>query len=876
MRQRRNSGRQCNAARLPQTSELLNLVNAMAWTMDDRITYWTRGAEESYGWAQQEALGASPWELLHTVFPHPLNSIKEALLQKGLWDGELLHTRKDGTQVTVASHWILKRSANGTPETVLEIDRDITGQKPQTGAAERPKSQASLKEQSRFLESFFEHSINPLVFLDRDFNFIRVNQAYARADGARQPEDFVGRNHFDLYPSAENEAIFREVVRTRTPYTALAQPFTYPGQLERGATYWNWTLVPVLDAGGEIDFLFLALTDVTRAKRAERELLSSYHYSRSLLEASLDPLVTISIEGKITDVNEATELATGVPRQQLIGSDFSSYFTDPEKAGRGYQQVFQDGLVRDYQLTIRHVSGARTDVLYNAAVYRNEAGEIQGVFAAARDITQLKAAERRRDFTNALLELFAQKTSLKDYLDAVLSILKDWAAAQALGIRILGADGNIPFLASYGFSPDFLSRENKLSLSAGDCICTRSIAGAFEVQDHAAVTAGGSFFCANSLSLIGSLPAARQKRYRGECVRCGFRSLMVIPINYLGRPIGAIHMADSREGFFSQSTVEFLESISPLIGEAIQRFRAEEELSKYRDQLEELVRQRTEELQSANEQLHNEIAERKAVEQNLSRAAEDLARSNRDLEQFAYVASHDLQEPLRAVSGYIQLLQQRYADRLDEKALQYVAGAVDGAGRMQKLIIDLLEFSRVGTRGKALVTADLALPLKAAMQNLRTGIVESGARITCEELPSLEIDFGQMVQVFQNLIGNALKFRSLQPPEIHIGAREENGEWTVFVRDNGIGIEPQYAERIFMIFQRLHTRRAYPGTGIGLAICKRIVERHRGRIWVDSQPGAGATFYFTLPAATSQTQRPEAAPSHVSRSTQELLSVSTD
>ncbi|MBN1570866.1 MAG: MEDS domain-containing protein [Acidobacteria bacterium] len=710
----------------------------------------------------------------------------------------------------------------------------------------RRKSQETVQEQARFLEAFFRYSINPLVFLDKQFNFIRVNQAYAQSC-QRESDEFIGHNHFEFYPNAENQAIFEEVVRTKKPYVTSAKPFCFPDHPEWGETYWDWTLVPVLDSEGDVDFLFFALIDVTRAKRAEENLRSSYNYSRGLLEASLDPLVTINTSGEITDVNKATEHATGVSRAQLIGSKFADFFTDPKKANDGYQRVFEEGFVRDYLLTIRHVSGAELDVLYNATVYRSEDGRIQGVFAAARDITELKAAEKRRDLTNALLKLFTEKSSLKEYLDSVLLIIRDWSGCQALGIRIVDADQKIPYGSWQGFSQDFLEMENNLSLASHDCLCIRAITGKFENQDSSIVTAGGSFRCDDCRSFVGRMPVEEQAYYRGHCIKFGFTSLTVIPIKYRDYILGAIHMVDSREAFFPPETVEFLESIAPLIGEAIHRFNAEQELAKYRDHLEELVRLRTEELEAANAQLQTEIAERRIADENLRQTAEELVRSNRDLEQFAYVASHDLQEPLRAVSGYIQLLQQRYADKLDEKALQYIEGAVDGAARMQRLITDLLAFSRVGTRERTLAWTDLTIPLTSALENLRVSIREADAKISCYPLPKLNVDSTQISQLFQNLIANAIKFRSKHTLEIHIGAKKREKEWLLSVKDNGIGIHPQYTERIFMIFQRLHTRRKYPGTGIGLAICKKIVERHGGKIWVESTPEKGSTFYFTIP-----------------------------
>jgi PAS domain S-box-containing protein len=369
--------------------------------------------------------------------------------------------------------------------------------------------------------------------------------------------------------------------------------------------------------------------EVSERKQASR-------YARSLLEASLDPLVTISADGKITDVNEATVKVTGVAREELITTDFSNYFTEPQKAREGYQQVFARGFVTDYPLTIRHSSGRLTDVLYNATVYRDTHGNIAGAFAAARDITEKKIAEN--------------------------------------------------------------------------------------------------------------------------------------------------------------------------------------ELDKYRKHLEDLVRQRT----------------------------DDLVRSNKDLEQFAYVASHDLQEPLRAVAGFVEILRRSLGSSLDSKAAGYMDFAVDGAKRMQSLINGLLEYSRAG-QVETNEETSVRSALDTAMAYLRKAIDESGAEVAVDELPAVHFDSTQLTQLFHNLIGNAIKFRGKTNPRIHIRAKREIDSWQFAVSDNGIGFEPEYAERIFLIFQRLHSRENYPGTGIGLAICKKIVERHKGKIWVESKPGDGSTFYFTIP-----------------------------
>ena len=245
--------------------------------------------------------------------------------------------------------------------------------------------------------------------------------------------------------------------------------------------------------------------------------------------------------------------------------------------------------------------------------------------------------------------------------------------------------------------------------------------------------------------------------------------------------------------------------------------------------------------------LTEEVMRRKQAEAQLHKSNEDLERSNKELEQFAYVASHDLQEPLRMVASYTQLLAQRYEGQLDEKAKKYIDYAVDGAVRMQRLINDLLSYSRIGTRGKPLEPTDARAVLGEAVKNLATAIEESRALVTNDDLPTVHADASQLALVFQNLIGNAIKFHGAADPRVHVAVTDQPGEWVFSVRDNGIGVEPQYAERIFVIFQRLHTREEYPGTGIGLAVCKRIVERHGGRIWFESEPGQGSTFFFSIP-----------------------------
>jgi hypothetical protein len=267
------------------------------------------------------------------------------------------------------------------------------------------------------------------------------------------------------------------------------------------------------------------------------------------------------------------------------------------------------------------------------------------------------------------------------------------------------------------------------------------------------------------------------------------------------------------------------------------------------------------------EAVQHELSERKRAEESLRRTLTELTRSNADLEQYAYVAAHDLQEPLRMVANFVQLLAQRYRGQLDADADEFIGFAVEGATRMHLLINDLLEYSLVDRSDRSFQPADCEAVLAQALRNLEFTISDSGADITHDPLPIVAGDAPQLQRIFENLIHNAIKFHSAEPPHVHISAKLRNAEsdsahrtadlaqpiseWLFAVRDNGIGIEPQYAERIFRLFQRLHSRREYAGTGIGLPICKKIIERHGGRIWVESELGAGATFYFTIPADIS-------------------------
>jgi signal transduction histidine kinase len=327
-------------------------------------------------------------------------------------------------------------------------------------------------------------------------------------------------------------------------------------------------------------------------------------------------------------------------------------------------------------------------------------------------------------------------------------------------------------------------------------------------------------------SFIVSDTRTDERYFAGVAQEAGLdlRSVLAVPLRVKGGVIGVLEMVDVEVDGFTLDNMLLGEQLAASAAIAIENARL-------------------------YEQAQQEIEERKRAEKRIERYAVDLKRSNRDLERFAYAVSHDLQEPLRVVKSYLKLLEDRYSDQLESKAEEYVDHAVDGAERMQEMIGALLDLSRVGTRGDDPAPTDAEEVLKRVLGSLERAIEDANAEVTYDSLPTVMADEAQLGQAFQNLIANGIKFRKEDvPPQVHVSAEREGNEWVFSVADNGIGIAPEQADRIFQVFQRLHTEEEYPGLGVGLALCKRIVERHSGRIWVESKPGEGSTFYFTLPA----------------------------
>jgi PAS domain S-box-containing protein len=446
--------------------------------------------------------------------------------------------------------------------------------------------------------------------------------------------------------------------------------------------------------------------------------------------------------------------------------------------------------------------GSTTWVSTTKQCLRDKTGQIVGTFGISRDITLRKRAERRLAVQYRIARVLAESDT---FLAAAPQILGEVGGCLDWGV---GAMWLVDPASGSLRCAQFWHAE-KLDVAEFEAV-TRASSFAPGVGLPGRVLASGEPIWIRDVVVDANFPRASVALQEGLHGAFGF------PIRSANGVSGVIEFFSGRVEAPDDDLVQMFSAIGSQIGQFI---------------------------------------EKKRVEQALADKALELERSNQELEQFAYVASHDLQEPLRMIASYTQLLARRYSDKLDADGHEFVHYAVDGAARMQALINDLLAYSRVGSRGKAFVPVDCAEVLRRALKNLEVATQESQARIQFDSLPVVQGEATQLTQLFQNLVGNAIKFRGADPPVIQISVGHEDeaatGFWHFAVRDQGIGIEPQHFERIFVIFQRLHSREEYSGTGIGLAVCKKIVERHGGRIWVESKLGAGTTFHFTLAAGTS-------------------------
>lgn len=532
--------------------------------------------------------------------------------------------------------------------------------------------------------------------------------------------------------------------------------------------------------------------------------LTEESYYRAIFDNAGVGITRVDLRGALADVNQKFCDMLGYSREELLGSGVSALtHRDDHGQGAAFRQQLVSGALNSVtgEKRFLHKNGSTLWGRRTMSIVRDAEGNPQFIISIVEDITSRKQIEQRQALEHAVTLSLAEAPGISEVMPQVLKAVCESLNYAYGARRVFDADGGALRTMECWHAPTLDADEfRRMSMES-----VASKGGGLNRQ----------VWLTSSSVWLADLAQEKTLRRREAALQGGLRSAFAVPILVGGRFYGVLEFCAREVRQRDERVIEIAETVAKQVGQFIGRKQAELALRQANDEL--------------------------------TQKAQELARSNAELEQFAYVASHDLQEPLRMVSSYTQLILRRYGDKLDGDAKEFMDFIVDGAGRMKRLIEDLLAYSRVGTRGKELQPTDGETALKKALSNLRATIEESAAAVTYDPLPTVAADDVQLVQLFQNLIGNAIKFRNHEAPRVHVSVEESDDSWIFGVKDNGIGIDPQYFERIFMVFQRLHGKGEYPGTGIGLAICKKVVDRHGGRIWVESEPGKGSKFCFALP-----------------------------
>ncbi|KCZ71446.1 PAS domain S-box [Candidatus Methanoperedens nitroreducens] len=535
-------------------------------------------------------------------------------------------------------------------------------------------------------------------------------------------------------------------------------------------------------------------------KRAEEALYRREQEFSALAENAPDIIARFDKKLRHIYVNQVIERITGIPCNSFIGKT-NRELGMPENLvtlwDNALQTVFKTGKEKIIEFDFTTAGGKAYFESHIVPEFAKD-GSIESVLGISRDITERRRTE---ELSKKLNDINFIINSTLDFNEIMQKTVVEAAKATGSDACNITLCKNGHWVVEYAYG------------------LPQEVIGVIFSGEQAAI----SDIIENTKKPIVIKDLLGDERFRHWLLKeYGVRSVLGIPLLMRDEVIGILYFTYlSVKPTFSRPEIDFAEKLSASVSLAIQ---------------------------NANlfESVQREITEHRHAEEELKQRTEELARLNAELEQFAYIAAHDLQEPLRMISIFTQLLERRYKGRLDKDADEFIAYIVNGAKQMQQMIEDLLEYSQIGTRGKPFEPADLEAVFEQAIANLKVAIEENGAVVTHDPLPTVLADASQMVELLQHLISNAIKFRKEEPPRIHISAEKKGNEWVFSVQDNSIGISPEFMGQLFKIFQREHVAK-YPGTGVGLAICRRIVERHGGRIWAESEPGKGSTFYFTIP-----------------------------
>lgn len=772
-----------------------------------------------------------------------------------------------------AEKWVEERgcgifAADGSLAALEGYISDITA-----AAAEE-----ALLEHERTMQGLLDAILDSVLLIDAEGVILYANATVGQRLGVAAAE-MVGCSLYDLLPAevaARRRAYVEHVRRVRQHFTFLDQ---------RGDHWIEHNYYPICDAQGEVARLAIYGRDVTEKHRAEEALRYNEERYRMLAENASDVIVTVNPRGEVTYVSPSVRQVLGYTEAEMKAISITA-ICRPESCALAFQTYAEASAhpgsrVRTLELECWHSNGALVTLEVSMKVLCDAAGDPVSVIAIARDITARKNVE-------ALL--YASEQQLR----ALVGNSPDIIARFDRDLRHLFVSRAIEPVTGMPAAAMFGKTDRELGMPAAQVEYweerLRHVFATGETTDiefSLPTPAGVEYFTSRLipeysaqeeiqtvLGVTRNITARRraelalqesEKRYRQiiETAQEGIwmidpaanttfvNQAMATMLGYAvaemagtplfafmdeeGRALAHHNLARRQQGISENHEFKFVRKDGQPVWAYLSTNPILDDAGHYQGAL----------------AMVTDITERKQAEIELAQRAADLERSNRDLEQFAYVASHDLQEPLRMVASFVQLLAQEYRGQLGENADEYIDYAVEGAKRMRQIIADLLAYSRVSTHGKPFLPVDCNTVLEEVLASLQLVIEENGGQVAYDGLPAVLGDRTQIYQVFQNLIGNAFKYCSAAPPRIAVGAAPAPGGkmWRFWVSDNGIGIEPQYFERIFVIFQRLHGRKEYSGTGVGLAICKKIVERHGGRIWVESTPGEGSTFHFTLPAA---------------------------